>query len=197
MRTLARTLMLIGVVLTPIAARAQSANMTVTAVVDVALTGQAIRDLAFGYVTGGQSTTIATSDVAACAGCTSGKWSFLNLANGNQASRRNAAMTFTQLPAALVSPTGATLPLTWTNGAKACLTKAGVEYYCFPIYTPTQGTARLHQINGAGAPGTASEPAGGGRRNLDMYLGGIATPTAGQRAGYYTGTITLQFAYSN
>ena len=181
----------------PFVARAQTANMQVSAIIDVALIGEAIRNLAFGYVTPGQSQTVASSETPGCAGCTSGKWSIQGLFKGNQPNRRNMAITFTQLPASLANASGATMPLTWTNAAKACLTKGGIEYYCFPSYTPTQGATVLHQINGAGAPGSAAEPNGGGARNLDVYLGGIATPTAGQRAGYYTGTITLQFAYSN
>ena len=182
---------------TPLISRAQSANMNVSAVIDVALVGEAIRDLEFGYVTPAQNQVVSPSELPGCAGCTSGKWSIQDLFKGNQANRRNIAITFTQLPTALVHVNGATLPLSYTNSAKACLTKAGVEYFCFPSYTPSQGVTVLHQINGAGAPGTASEPNGGGKRNLDVYLGAIAAPAAGQRAGYYTGTITLQFAYSS
>lgn len=177
-------------------AQTSTANVPVVAVIDVALVGAAVRDLDFNYVTPGSSKTVTPSDAAGCAGCFSGKWSFQGLLQGNQAGRRNASLTFTQLPSALTSTSGATLPLTWANAARACLFK-GTEYFCFAAYTPVQGVAHLDQINGAGAPGAASEPAGGGRRDLNVYLGGTATPSAGQRAGYYTGTITLQFAYSN
>lgn len=182
----------------PLLLRAQTstANLTAVAIIDVALVGAAVRDLDFSYVTPGSNKTVTPSDVAGCAGCFSGKWSFQGLLQGNQAGRRNASLTFTQLPTALTSTSGATLPLTWTNAAKACLFK-GTEYFCFPAYTPVQGVAQLEQINGPGAPGTASEPPGGGRRDLNVYLGGTARPAAGQAAGYYFGTITLQFSYSN
>ena len=178
-------------------AQTATANLTAVAVIDVALVGAAIRDLGFSYLTPGATKTVTAADAGGCAGCTSGKWTFSNLLAGNQAGRRNASLTFTQLPASLTSTNGSTLALTWTNSARACLIKGGIEYYCFPAYTPVQGVAHLDQINGAGAPGTAFEPNGGGRRDLNVYLGGIAAPTAGQAAGYYTGTITLQFAYSN
>ena len=197
MRRAVSVLSMLAALMLPSVARSQTANMNVSAIVDVALVGEAIRNLAFGYVTPGGTQTVNPSETPGCAGCASGKWSIQGLFKGNQPNRRNMAITFTQLPASLTSTSGATLPLAWTNSAKGCLTKAGVEYYCFPSYTPVQGTTVLHQINGAGAPGTPFEPAGGGTRNFDMYLGGIAQPTAGQRAGYYTGTITLQFAYSN
>jgi hypothetical protein len=190
--------LLVGALAIPplLGAQTSTGSLGVVAVIDVALVGAAVRDLAFSYVTPGSSKTVTPSDAAGCVGCFSGKWAFQNLLAGNQAGRRNASLTFTQLPAALTSTSGATLPLSWTNAAKACLFK-GTEYFCFAAYTPVQGVAHLDQINGAGAPGSASEPAGGGRRDLNVYLGGTATPAAGQAAGYYTGTITLQFAYSN
>lgn len=191
--------LLVGALAVPpvLGAQTSTGNLGVFAVIDVALVGAAVRDLDFSYVTPGANKTVTPSDAAGCVGCFSGKWSFQNLLQGNQAGRRNASLRFTQLPAALTSTSGATLPLTWTNAAKACLFKAGLQYFCFAAYTPAQGVAHLDQINGAGAPGSASEPAGGGRRDLNVYLGGTAAPAAGQAAGYYTGTITLQFAYSN
>ena len=183
----------------PVFAGAQTStgNLAVVAVIDVALVGSAIRDLEFSYVTPGVNKTVAAADAPGCVGCSSGKWTFAGLLQGNQAGRRNASLTFTQLPTALTNVNGATLPLVWTNAARACLFKAGLEYFCFPAFTPAQGIAHLDQINGAGAPGAAAEPNGGGRRDLNVYLGGIAAPTTGQAAGYYTGTITLQFSYSN
>lgn len=193
-----RALLLGALAFTPaLGAQTSSANLAVVAVIDVALVGSAVRDLAFSYVTPGVSKTVAAADAPGCVGCSSGKWTFAGLLQGNQAGRRNASLTFTQLPTSLASTNGATLPLVWTNRAKACLFKNGLEYFCFPAFTPVQGVAHLDQINGAGAPGSAAEPSGGGRRDLNVYLGGIAAPTAGQAAGYYTGTITLQFAYSN
>lgn len=178
-------------------AQTSTGNLGVVAVIDVALVGSAVRDLDFSYVTPGSNKTVTPADAAGCAGCASGKWTFAGLLQGNQAGRRNASLTFTQLPSALTSSSGATLPLTWTNSARACLFKSGLEYFCFPAYTPVQGLAHLDQINGAGAPGSAAEPNGGGRRDLNVFIGSIAAPTAGQRAGYYTGTITLTFTYSN
>jgi hypothetical protein len=193
-----RALLIGALAITPaLGAQTSTGTLTVVAVIDVALVGSAVRDLAFSYVTPGANKTVAAADVSRCVGCTSGKWTFAGLISGNQAARRNASLTFTQLPTVLTSTSGATLPLVWTNRAKACLFKNGLEYFCFPAFTPVQGVAHLDQINGAGAPGSAAEPNGGGRRDLNVYLGGIAAPTAGQAAGYYTGTITLTFTYSN
>jgi hypothetical protein len=194
-----RALLLLPALALPsiVGAQTSTGNLGVVAVIDVALVGAAVRDLDFAYVTPGSNQTVAPSDASGCAGCFSGKWTFAGLLTGNNPARRNASLTFTQLPAVLTSASGATLPLSWTNSARSCLFKSGLEYFCFPAYTPVEGAAHLDQINGAGAPGSASEPGGGGRRDLNVYLGGIAAPTAGQRAGYYTGTITLTFTYSN
>jgi hypothetical protein len=138
--------------------------------------------------------TVAPSDVPGCALCASGKWTFANLTNSSAPATRFAQLTFTTLPSILTGPGGATLPLTWTNGARACLQKAAAEFHCYADWTPVQGAPQSHPINGPGAPAT---PGGPGLRSLNVYLGGSAQPAATQRAGVYFGTVTLQFSFAS
>lgn len=177
-------------------AGAQSAtgNVGSTAIVDLALSGTAVRDLDFGQLTPASAQTVSPSDVPGCVPCASGKWIFSNLIGTGAPATRFAQLTFTVLPSELIGPGGATLPLAWTNAARACLQKGAAEYHCYADWTPAQGMPQSHPVNGPGAPPT---PAGSGSRSMNVYLGGTAQPPASQRAGVYFGTVTLQFAYGS
>lgn len=172
------------------AARAQSASstVTVTAWVDVALSGIAVQDLGFGTATPGTSVTVAPGATAGCTGCTAGKWQITNLSNAKQANRKYIQLTFTSLPAALKQTDGTPLAISWSNAAKACLEKNAAEYYCYAGWTPTQGAMNSVLIN--------PDPNGQkGVRNLNVYLGGMISPPGTQKAGVYYGLVTLQMAY--
>jgi hypothetical protein len=177
------------------AAQTATGAVGVNAIVDAPLTGAALRDLDFARIAPGLPQTVAPSDVAGCALCSSGKWRFSNLAFPILPIFFFARLTFTTLPATLVGPGGATLPLTWTNGARACLERNGAEYHCYAPWTPAQGVTQSLRIGGAGAPPTPGGlPIG---RNMNVYLGGTAQPAISQRAGIYVGSVTLQFAYGS
>ena len=173
---------------------AQSATgpVSINALLEAQMTGQGVRDLDFGRMIPGVTQSITPDNVASCAGCVSGQFSFLNLLAGGQAARRWARLQFT-LPAQLTSPSGATLTPTWGNAARACLQKAGAEYFCYPIWTPVSGVFQSVQINGPGSPGT---PGGPGQRDMNVYLGGTIAVPAAQAAGVYIGTVTLTFTYA-
>ncbi|HEX7239568.1 MAG TPA: hypothetical protein VF263_04850 [Longimicrobiaceae bacterium] len=176
------------------AAQTQTSTVQALAVLEQALSGAAMRDLEFGTITPGASQTVTPQNAQACAGCASGLWSFTNLSSSNNPNFRYIRVTFLSLPATLSGPGGATLPLNWTNAARGCVVRNGTELGC-ETGTPVNGAAYSYPINGPAAS-AAIQPGTTGR-DLLLYLGGTATPTASQRAGNYTGTITIRFEYSN
>ncbi len=170
------------------------ANVQSLAVVETALTGAAVRDLEFGTATPGIPQTVAPQNAQSCAGCASGLWVFSSLSPANSANRRYIRVTFVSLPASLAGPGGAALPLNWTNAARGCVVRGATELGC-ATGTPVAGDAYSYQINGPGAD-PALQPGTNGR-DLYLYLGGTATPTASQRAGIYSGIVTIRFEYSS
>ena len=178
----------------PAVAQQKTATIQALAVMEQALTGAAMRDLEFGTLTPGTAQTVAPQNAQSCAGCVSGLWVFTNLSSSNSPATRYLRITFVSLPASLSGPGGATLALDWTNGAQGCLSRNGTEFAC-DVGTPADGAAYSYPINGPAAP-AAVQPGTTGR-NLNLYLGGTANPTAGQRAGNYSGTVTVRFEYSS
>lgn len=176
------------------AAQQQQSAIQALAFVEEALTGSAVRDLEFGTLSPGVPQTVASGDAQSCAGCASGLWTLTGLTPANAPQRRFVRVTYVSLPSALSGPGGATLGLSWTNAARTCVMRTGAELYCV-THTPSAGSGHSIQINGPGAP-AAAQPGTNGR-SVNLYLGGTATPTAGQRAGVYTGTITVRMEYSS
>ncbi len=175
-------------------AQTQTSTVQALAVLEQALSGAAMRDLEFGTIAPGASQTVAPQNAQACAGCASGLWQFTNLASNNGVPFRYVRVTFLSLPASLSGPGGATLPLNWTNAARGCVVRNGTELGC-EQGTPVNGAAYSYPINGPAAP-AAIQPGTSGR-DLLLYLGGTATPAASQRAGNYSGTVTIRFEYSS
>lgn len=175
-------------------AQLKQANIQSLAAVETALTGAAVRDLEFGTATPGVPQTVAPQNAQSCAGCASGLWVFSNLSSSNSASVRYIRVTFVNLPASLTGPGSASLPLNWTNAARGCIVRAGTELGC-ETGTPVAGAAYSYQINGPGADPVLQPGTNG--RNLYLYLGGAVTPATSQRAGIYSGTITIRFEYSS
>lgn len=125
------------------------------------LTVQGTRSLAFGSLLAGVNKTVLRTDAV----------------NGGQldiSGPKNAQvmLSFT-FPAAMTGPAGATLPLSFgaTDGGWSPPQQVGSQV-AFDPRVPF--TAPLDQ-NG----------------KVSVYLGGTAKPTANQKAGSYTGTITL------
>lgn len=170
------------------------ANVQGLAIIEEALVGSAVRDLEFGTLVPGAPQTVASADAQSCAGCASGLWALTGLSQANNAARRYIRITYVSLPATLAGPGGATLALGWTNAARACVMRSGAELYCV-TQTPSAGGSFSVPINGPAAP-AAAQPGTHGR-DMHLYLGGTATPTAGQRAGVYSGTVTIRMEYSS
>lgn len=125
------------------------------------LTVQSVRSLTFGTLLAGVNKSVLRTDAI----------------NGGQldiSGPKNVQvlLTFT-LPASMTGPTGATLPLSFgsNDGGWSPPQQVGTQV-AFDPRVPF--TAPLDQ-NG----------------KVSVYLGGTAQPAASQRAGSYTGTITL------
>lgn len=175
-------------------AQQKTATVEAIAVMEEALVGTAVRNLVFGTLTPGVAQSVAAQNAQACAGCVSGLWVFSNLSGSSSPATRYLRITFVSLPDVLTGPGGATLPLAWTNGARGCLSRSGTEFYCVSG-TPVNGGAYSYAINGPQAP-VETQPNTTGR-DMNLYLGGTANPTAAQRAGNYFGTVTVRFEYSS
>lgn len=154
-----------------------------TAYVESPLSGAAAQHLSFGTLVPGIPKTVQPQQTqASCSGCTSGKWVFGNLVqSGNNKVLR---VTFSSLPSALTHSSGATLPIDWTNGLSGY--ELGNATPCITA-TPTQGASFPCPFKS-----NKNQPA-----TVELYLGGTANPTVGQRAGTYIGTISIQYAYSS
>jgi hypothetical protein len=170
-----------------------TATINTGVTVDVALTGAAIQNLEFTRMAPGATKTVATQDAQSCTdGCTPGKWRFQNIstANGN----RRANLQFTALPDSLVGPGGAKLGVAYT--ARACVYSrlTNTSMGCVTQAVTTQGSTLVVPINNvAGAIGDTRPRTA---RDIYLWLGGTATARPGQRAGNYTGVVTVFYFYN-
>ncbi len=143
-----------------------SGTVSATATVQTPLTVAGSRNLAFGNVFPGLNATILPTTAL------SGRFTI-----GGQA---NAQVTL-----AFVTPTNLTsgannLAMDFTTGNQAAFATADFPGSATTFSTVTGTTTRLELLNGT----------------LFVYIGGIVQPTASQVAGPYTGTITLNVAYT-
>lgn len=125
------------------------------------LTVQGTRSLTFGSLLAGVNKTVLRT----------------NVVNGGQLdisgpSRATVLLTFT-LPASMTGPAGATLPLSFGSNDGG--------------WSPPQQIATQTGFDPR-VPYTAPLDQNG---KVSVYLGGTAKPTANQKAGSYSGTITL------
>lgn len=120
------------------------------------------QNLSFGPVMPGVAAPVLVSDAARRA-----EW----LLTG----RGNATVRFV-LPAALVGPLGAQMPLVFVNGDAGWRRSQG------------GGGIRTEDPN---APFSVNVP---NRQTVRLYLGGTAQPTPTQQAGTYVGTVTVIIA---
>jgi hypothetical protein len=176
--------------LAPIA-RAQTKTVTVATglVVDVPLSATALGNLDFVRMQPGTAKAVAAQDAQTCTdGCRAGKWHFQNISR--RGADRRANLQFAALPDSLIGPGGAKLGVSYT--ARACVwwRALNVQLNCVAQATSTSGSTVVVPINGAGAV-LAGQP-----RDLYLWLGGTATPRPGQRAGDYTGVVTVFFFYN-
>ena len=139
------------------------------------LTGAGVRALQFGVVVPGTPTIVAPNSAQG------GEFRLSGLK-----SRKSVDITFT-LPAKLAGPSGATIPLNF-NGNTAGLCEVDTTNTCVPasyvawnpVTTPT-----FRDLPTRYSPGRKTYT----YDLYSVYIGGIATPAAGQKPGTYTGAI--------
>jgi hypothetical protein len=183
------------VVCAPGRASAQTLTATVTTalVVDVALSGAAEQNLDFTRMQPGAAKSVAAQDAQSCTdACTAGRWRFQNISRRNTDQRAN--MQFAVLPDSLVGPGGTKLGVAYT--ARACVydRATNASLGCVAQAATVQGSTVVVPINKtAGAIGDLNPAIA---RDIYLWLGGIASPQSGQRAGAYTGVVTVFFFYN-
>jgi hypothetical protein len=144
------------------------------------LAGVGVRGLQFGVLVPGTATVVAPKSVQG------GEYRISGVK-----SRKSVDIAFT-LPANLMGPNGATIPLNF-NGNTAALCEVDTTNTCVaasvyawnPVTTPS-----YHDTPTRYAPGRKVY-------TYDLYsvfIGGTATPTAGQKPGTYTGAIGIVLA---
>jgi hypothetical protein len=169
-------------------ARAQAAKPTATAALNVAanivaaplnLTGT--QDLQFGALVPGTPRTVLPN--AANAGEARG-------VGADQV--RSLTFTFT-LPTVLTGPGGATIPLSFNgNYAATCeITNANVcDQTTFTTWNPVTSPTHTDTPNNRGPGNTFLYT------RYSVYIGGRASPSATQRAGNYTASITVTVTWN-
>lgn len=183
----------IACVAAPIRAQTLTATVTTGLVVDLALSGAAEQNLDFTRMQPGTAKAVAAQDVQACTdGCTAGRWRFQNISK--KGVDRRANMQFAALPDSLVGPGGARLGISYN--ARACVydRATNLSLGCVTQASSIQGSTVVVPINKvAGAIGDLTPAIA---RDIYLWLGGTASPRPGQRAGDYTGTVTVFFFYN-
>jgi hypothetical protein len=188
-----------AVFIAALAVSAPATGQTVTAtlatglIVDVALSGAAEQNLEFTRMQPGTPKTVAAQTAQSCVdGCAAGRWRFQNISR--KGSDRTANMQFVALPDSLVGPGGAKLGVAYN--ARACVYNSATNLLlgCVTQASSIQGSTVVVPINKvAGAIGDLSPPI---VRDIYLWLGGVASPRSGQRAGDYTGVVTVFFFYN-
>jgi len=152
---------------------AQSPTSSVTAdavVVTVGMTITTLRDLAFGTVIKGVSTTVQPTAV------TAGAWQVTGSGNAF------VIITFT-LPTTLTNIQalpGSTMPITF-NATSARWNRANNNAAAGTAFNPATGTV--------GRFGPPANP------NMYVWIGGTASPAAAAKPGIYRGTVILSLVY--
>jgi hypothetical protein len=176
-------------------ARAQTVTATIVTglVVDVPLSGAAEQNLDFTGMQPGTAKSVVAQNAQTCIdGCTAGRWRFQNISK--KGSDRRANMQFVALPDSLVGPGGAKLGIAYT--ARACVfdRATNLSLGCITQSPSIQGSTVVVPINKvAGAIGDLSPAIS---RDIYLWLGGTASPRVGQRAGDYSGVVTVFFFYN-
>lgn len=177
----------------PAGAQTLTASLATGLVVDVALSGAAEQNLNFTLIQPGTAKSVAAQNAQSCVdACTAGRWRFQNISR--KAADRRANMQFAVLPDSLVGPGGAKLGVAYT--ARACVydRATALSLGCVTQSASIQGSTVVVPINKvAGAIGDQSPPLA---RDIYLWLGGTATPRTGQRAGDYSGVVTVFFFYN-
>jgi hypothetical protein len=185
----------VWVLCTTVTAHAQTVTATLATglVVDVPLSGAAEQNLDFMGIQPGTAKSVVAQNAQTCLdGCTAGRWRFQNISR--KATDRRANLQFVALPDSLVGPGGAKLGVAYT--ARACVfdRATNTSLGCITQSPSIQGSTVVVPINKvAGAIGDLSPAIA---RDIYLWLGGTASPRVGQRAGDYSGVVTVFFFYN-
>lgn len=177
MRTISRsTLGLALVAATTFIASTASAQASIAATATVASALQVFtRDLDFGTVFPGVSKAVAFADAAA--GKTAGRFDLAAEAGST------ISLTWGALPANLVGPAAATLPIS-APGLQGCSTTSATAAGCTVNYTFATGNITMP----AGTAGTQT--------HHYIFVQGTVAPATTQAAGAYSATISVTAAYT-
>jgi hypothetical protein len=178
---------------TPLSAQTVTATLTTGLIVDVPLSGAAEQNLDFTRMQPGTPKSVAPQNVQACIdACTAGRWRFQNVSRKTGDKRAN--IQFSALPDSLVGPGGAKLGVAYT--ARACVFNraTNLSVGCVAQASSIQGSTIVVPINKT--PGAIGETNPQIARDIYLWLGGTASPVAGQRAGDYSGVVTVFFFYN-
>ena len=177
----------------PLRAQTVTATLTTGLIVDVALSGAAEQNLDFTRMQPGTPKTVAAQAAQSCVdACAAGRWRFQNISR--KGSDRRANMQFAALPDSLVGPGGARLGVTYSANACVFDRATNLSLGCVAQASSIQGSTVVVPINKvAGAIGETNPQIA---RDIYLWLGGTASPVAGQRAGDYSGVVTVFFFYN-
>jgi hypothetical protein len=177
----------------PLRAQTITGTLSTGLVVDVALTGAAEQNLEFTRIQPGTPKSVVAQNAQTCTdACAAGRWRFQNLSR--KGSDRRANLQFAALPDSLVGPGGAKLGVAYN--ARACVFNraTNLSLGCVTQASSIQGSTVVVPINNvAGAIGDQTPALA---RDIYLWLGGTATPQVNQRAGDYTGVVTVFFFYN-
>ena len=177
----------------PLRAQTLTATLTTGLIVDVPLSGSAEQNLDFTRMQPGTPKTVAPQTAQSCVdACAAGRWRFQNISR--KGADRRANLQFAVLPDSLVGPGGAKLGVAYS--AQACVfdRATNTSVGCVTQASSIQGSTIVVPINKvAGAIGETTPQIA---RDIYLWLGGTASPVAGQRAGDYSGVVTVFFFYN-
>ena len=193
-RSLAWAVVVSGLcVAAPLRAQTVTGTLSTGLVIDVALTGAAEQNLEFTRIQPGTPKSVVAQTTQTCPdACAAGRWRFQNISK--KGADRRANLQFAALPDSLVGPGGAKLGVAYN--ARACVFNraTNLSLGCVTQASSIQGSTVVVPINNvAGAIGDQSPALA---RDIYLWLGGTATPRVGQRAGDYTGVVTVFFFYN-
>ncbi len=177
----------------PLHAQSVTRALTTSLTVDAPLAGAAEQDLEFSRIQPGTPKSVAAQAAQSCTdGCLAGRWRFQNISSKGADKRAN--LQWSVLPDSLTGPGGAKLGIAYN--ARACVYNraTSTSIGCVTQASATQGSTLVVPINKvAGAIGD-QKPALA--RDIYLWLGGTASPRVNQRAGHYSGVVTVFFFYN-
>lgn len=179
-------LLALGLLGSPVATAAQSDAADITAEVTILLpptTGSGLQPLEFGEVFADVDKEVQPTGTTE-PGTSVGWFQIENIAKG-----QDVDFTFT-FPVVLDHADGGPgMPVSFTDGEYVATCDPDCQ-----LHTPTVTSSSSTEITATATHVRPGPPYGPNSRTIDVYVGGRASPTATQAAGFYQGTISLTYA---